>query len=650
MSGVIWGIIQMDNKGLSLNLGKSMMDKLGLYKLDKVDYISNKNVFMGCGIQYITRESRHETLPAYDEGRDLIITADAIIDNREELFDIFKISKDSRRDVTDSQLIIMSYEKWGQDCPKYLVGDFAFAIWDKKKQELFCARDHVGKRTFYYHYSNNIFAFCTLMKPLFKVYNKRVELNERWITDFLAMTSVIHECECNETVYQGIYQLLPAYTCTISRIKFEKNQYWNPVKELVPLKLKSDEEYDEAFKKVFFEAVHCRLRSDSDIGIMLSGGLDSGSVACIAAKKLLEKDKQLYAFSSIPMREFKDKTPKRVIADESEYIEAIREYSGNIDVTYCRSEGNHSLKDIEWFVDVFEQPYKIVENTFWSNDIAKHSSEKGCKVLLDGQYGNFTISYGDFLVHALTLYRGRKLITLVKEIYGYRKLYKVRPYRIYKAVIKAVMPYKIAKFINHKRNREFDRFEKSPVNIHLLEKWNIESRFDEKQLQVKTQKYLDLNEIHNLVLNPVMLCQAGALETKEALVHGILKRDPTRDKRVIEFCLSLPSDQFVRNGKERYLIRRSMNGIIPDKVRLNFKTRGIQAADWIQRIVPEWSLMCDILEQQLNNKISKQYINVNKIKKVLATMRESPDQNEWYTVRMLIITFILGEFTKTYNE
>jgi asparagine synthase (glutamine-hydrolysing) len=650
MSGAIWGIVRMDNNPASVELGKSMMDKLSLYKLDSIKYLNKDNVFMGCGLQYITRESEKEIIPLYDENRGLIITADAIIDNREELFSVLNIPKKLWTDISDSDLIIRAYEKWEQDSPKYLVGDFAFAIWDEKKNELFCARDHVGKRTFYYSYLNNTLYFCTVMKPLFVSYNENIELNERWITDFLAMESIMHESECEETVYKDILQLPPAHIFILNKDGFNKNQYWNPLESVKPLKLKSDKEYDEEFKKVFFEAVHCRLRSASNVGIMLSGGLDSGSVACVAAKKLSQKGETLKAFSSIPMEEFKGKASKYYVTDESEYIEAIKNYAGNIDVTYCRSERQHSLKDIDWFLDVYEQPYKNIENSFWCNKIAEIAYGKGCKVLLDGQYGNCTISYGDFLAYALTLYRDRKFIKLGKEIRVFSKLNKLPSYRVSKVVTKAIMPYKFRKFISERRNRNYDRYDNTSINIELLKKWNVESRFDNKHLNSKPHPYLDFYETRAFMVNNLAFTHIGAIETKVSLVNGIIRRDPTRDKRVIEFCLSLPSEQFVRNGQERYLIRRAMEGILPDKVRLNISTRGLQSADWIQRIITEWTSMCDTLQTYLNESEIKHYINVEKIKKELVAMREFPDENKGQVVKMLLTTFVFGEFIKKFYE
>jgi asparagine synthase (glutamine-hydrolysing) len=145
--------------------GEAVMKELGKYQFDKSATISQDPVFFGCHLNWVTPESVHEILPFADDQAQLMITADAIIDNREELCELLSVSDGN---ITDSQLILTAYQKWGVKCPEYLVGDFAFAIWDKEKEELFCARDHMGNRVLHYHNSSDLFAFATLMEPLFQ--------------------------------------------------------------------------------------------------------------------------------------------------------------------------------------------------------------------------------------------------------------------------------------------------------------------------------------------------------------------------------------------------------------------------------------------------------------------------------------------------
>ncbi|MBV7276197.1 asparagine synthase [Clostridiaceae bacterium UIB06] len=647
---VIWGVIHNNGKAMFEKTQQQIMNKLDIYRLDSIKSWYKNNVFLGCGLQYITAESLQEVLPYYDKKSRLAVTADAIIDNREELFELLNVSMNNRNKITDSELILESFKKWGTNCPKYLVGDFAFAIWDEKRNELFCARDHVGTRTFYYYYNNNTFVFCTVIKPIFEILDNKPDLNERWVTDFLALPVVVHESECCETIYSGIYQLPPAYAITINNFEIKKEQYWDPIKEVKPLKLKTDNEYEEAFRKVFFEAVRCRTRTFKDVGVMLSGGMDSGSVACVAAMQLAKKNKILKAFSSIPMLKFKDNSPKFNVANESEYIESISKTYDNIYVNYCRSEEKNSLTNIDFFIDVLEQPHKIIENLFWFDELTKTAANQNCKVLLNGSYGNMTISYGDYIVHTLTLFREKKLVKLWVEINEFSKIFKVRKYRVIKAIAKAIVPYNLRKFIGKRKYRNYDCFDMVPANINLLDKWNVKERLKKKGYFLYPDIFYDIKEMRRYMLNPTIFTQIGAIETKISLAHGIVMRDPTRDKRVIEFCLSIPYDQFVRNGRERYLIYRSMKGILPDKIRLNSLLRGLQSADWIQRLQPEWRDIYNQLEYMLSDESIENYIDVDKLKKELVSIGEKLEEEKSTSIRMLLVSLIMSHFIKDYNN
>jgi asparagine synthase (glutamine-hydrolysing) len=646
----IWGLINKNNNHISEKVEQVMVKSLSIYKLDCVKSWYKKNVYLGCGIQYITPESLKETLPYYNEEKGLAITADAIIDNREELFNLLNVSPALQSNITDSELILMSYEKWEKECPKHLLGDFAFAILDENKNELFCARDHVGKRTLYYYYSDAVFSFSTTIRPLLEVMDIKTELNERWISDFLSIDVVIHETECNETIYKDIYQLPPAYTLCLDKNGVRKENYWDPLKSIKRLQLSSDKEYDEAFIKIYSEAIKCRLRSNDEVGILLSGGLDSSSVACIAANYLKMDGNRLKGFTSIPMEGFNDYTTKRRIADESEYVKAIEDSYENIDVVYCRSEGKTPLTDIDRFISILEQPFKIVENLYWYDELTRIAADSKCKILLDGQFGNLTVSAGDFTTHALTLFREMKILTLLKEIKCYSSLNAVNIRRISKHVARVIMPYNIRKLVSKKINRQLDRFSKSPVNIKLIKKWNVEERLNEKGFNLIPMKFYDIFESNKFVVNPVLFSHMAALETKISLAHGIVKRDPTRDKRVIEFCLSLPPEQFVRNGQERHLIRRTMEGIIPNKIRLNTNSKGIQSADWIQRIIPRWNILCTEIRNMLEDNDINKYINTEKVNSGISSVGDIPNEKQWDLIHMLIIVLNFSYFIKWFSK
>jgi asparagine synthase (glutamine-hydrolysing) len=646
---VIFGVINFNNTSVTKDIEQKMINKLNIYKLDNMRTINSNNIMFGCGIQHITPESLHEILPYYDTESGLTITADAIIDNRKELLSVLCISQEIRNNVTDSQLILLAYKKWGTECCKYLVGDFAFVIWDEKEQSLFCARDHVGKRTFYYYYDKGIFTFGTVIKPIFEALSYKPELNKKWIADYLALPLTIQEINNNETIYKNIYQLQPACTIILKNKEIYMDKYWNPIEDVKPLKLKSDKEYEEAFNKVFFEAVNCRLRSTREVGVMLSGGLDSGSVACVAAMKLKKESKRLKAFSSVPISDYKDYLPEYSIADESEYIQSIVDMYKNIDLKLCRGEDKNSVTDIDFLIDVLEQPHKIIENLFWYNNIIENAARDDCKVLLNGQGGNMTISYGYFMTQAISLLRKGRLLKTFREINGYSKLHNISNYYVTRAIFKAAIPYNLRKFVRRKTYRNKDIFEMTPINFKMIDQWDVEKRIKEKGYYNYPTKYINTKEMRKYVVDSTALSQIALVETKLTLAHGIVKRDPTSDKRIIEFCVSLPDEQFVKNGQERYLIRRAMEGILPDKIRLNYEKRGQQSADWIQRLQPKWQSVRNELQEILEDDTISQYINIDKLKKHLNSLDDYIDEKSEQSIRLLLVTLIFEKFIKAYT-
>lgn len=652
MSGIIWGIVNINKVDTSTELGKSMIKQIKKYKIDTYEYIHNKNAFIGCGIQYITAESSREKLPFHDDECKIILTADAIIDNRKELIEKFQL-KNKVDDFNDSEYILMAYKKWGKDCPKYLVGDFAFAIWDYEKQRLFCARDHVGKRTFYYSYDKKRIVFSTLIKPILEIMKEK-ELNEKWIAQNLGIVGVLSSAEVEETMYKNIFQLPPS-TCMIidsNKIRFEK--YWNPEKDIKTLKLSCDKEYEESFKKVFMEAVRCRVRSKEEVGIMLSSGLDSTSVGALAAKCLKEENKVLKSFTSIPLKENNNITVNGRNINESEGVQLLVEKSKNIEPKYFEFRELSPLTSFQENSEMLEMPFKAIENMFWYIGLAQEASKSGCKVLLDGQFGNSTISYGDYDTNLLTLIKHGNLLQIIKEIKGIKEKYKLTNKRCIKSILQLITPYKIRKIQFLNIYKDFDKYEWTTINRNLINKWNIDEVLKKKKLAMLPSPYYDWRAVRKLIVNPLTLSHIAEYEVKVGLMTGLIKRDPTRDKRVIELILSFPSEQFVRNGEERYLVKRVMTNLVPDEILNNKLLRGIQAADWVERLRGSWRDTYINLVNMMNDSISKYYFDETKINKYMQKFKVLPfdyTENDKYELRTLLSAYIFYSYIrKSYKE
>ena len=286
MSGIA-GIFNLDRRPVESSDLWQMLSMLRRRGPDGSNAWHEGPVGLGQAMLMTTPEAEHEHLPHVSAQEGLGIIADARIDNRDELIDILGFQDQNRDKLGDSALILGAYKKWGENCSEKLLGDFAFAIWDSQQQKLFCARDHLGIRPFYYYYDpQRIFIFASEPRAILVLKQVPYRINEGRIADFLI--SQLEGIDKTSTFFEDVYRLPPAHSLSIKHAAMQQHQYWalEPGPEL---KLGSDEAYAEAFLEVFTEAVSCRLRGNGLVGSMLSGGMDSGSIVAVARKLLKEK-------------------------------------------------------------------------------------------------------------------------------------------------------------------------------------------------------------------------------------------------------------------------------------------------------------------------------------------------------------------------
>ncbi len=182
------------------------------------------------------------------------------------------------RTRSDTEVILASYVEWGEECVKKFNGMFAFALWDEKGQKLFCARDHVGIKPFYFHCGNGFFAFASEAKPLAKGLGKA--LDSDGVLSYLLCMYVAG----NKSMFEGVEKLPPATAMTIGADGVRRIwRYWSLEKfATAVLTPDSDRELTRAIE----DAVALQLRSDVPVGVLLSGGVDSTLITAIAAGKI----------------------------------------------------------------------------------------------------------------------------------------------------------------------------------------------------------------------------------------------------------------------------------------------------------------------------------------------------------------------------
>ncbi|MBM7618260.1 asparagine synthase (glutamine-hydrolyzing) [Bacillus tianshenii] len=637
----ITGMIDINYNPLPLEMSSYLMDPLRKLPHDNMHTWSKTNVFLGCLAQWITPESIGERLPLYDEERKLAITADAIIDNREELFERLQVCKSKREAISDSELILLSYCKWEKESPKYLIGDFAFVIWDEGKNEFFGARDFCGSRTLYYCFQKGIFAFSTIMSPLNSLPFVSKQIDENWLSDFLAIPSMIESTDPSLTVFQNIKQIPPSHSFIVSRKGLFFTKYYTLTEDYESLNLKSGNDYEEAFRDLFKRAVKDRLRTYRNVGSQLSGGLDSSSVVAFAARELKTVNKPLHTYSYIPENDFVDWTPKYRIADERCFIKPTVNYVGNINDNYLDFAGESSYSVIDDWLDIMEMPYKFFENSFWIKGIFEKAKSDGIGILLNGARGNYTISWGSSLAYQAMLLKKLKLFRFYSELYSYSKMKQVSKKNVSKVVLRKAFPT-LNTIIQTKKQYEFPQI----INPDFASHTNVFQRINQLGLGETSGIFEDAYSIRKKHFEQLFIWNSTTTSgTKLSLRHSLNGRDPTNDIRIIRFCLATPIEQYVQNGIDRLLIRNSTKGMLPDKVRLNQRTRGIQAADVIHRMASHWNEFLGEIKILCNDSKIKNYLDVEIIKNSFSTVKDPISENAFHpNFRMLMRCIILYRF------
>lgn len=588
----IAGVYYLDEGRVEQENLAQMLDVLAHRGPDGADIWVDGSVGFGHRMLWTTPESLIEKLPLVNRASNIAITSDSRIDNREELIAAFELDNCSSEQITDSELILAAYEKWDEKCPEHLLGDFVFVIWDKRKQTLFCARDHMGVKPFYYYYKpGEVFAFASEIKALLSLTEVPCRLNEVRIADYL---SLMLEDKAI-TSYQNILRLPPAHNMVVNLQGIQTFCYWSldPKREI---KLDSDAAYAEEFRKIFTEAVRCRLRSAFPIASQLSGGLDSSSVTCVARDILSAKNINGTALHTIST--IFDNINQ---CDERPFINSVLEQGGLIP-HYIHGDKVGPLSSLEE-VFKYEDEGFVGPSHFYPWIANRTANQLGMRVVLDGLDGDTTVCHGTSRITELARQGNWK--TCLDEVTKFSPHFGVKPYTAFKNY---ALPY-LKEFVTNFRwiaffqglqliHKHFGVSRKNLLFHHGIKPFIKQV----KQLwQPKNQKIVNTSVSHNLLVRRNFAQYIGLderfqkfdslndkpLTAREqhwlSLTQGVLPyvlermdlcaanfslevRHPFMDKRLIEFCLALPAEQKLSNGFGRMVMRRALEGILPEKV------------------------------------------------------------------------------------
>ena len=552
----IAGIVNLDGRPVEALLIESMVDSLAHCGSDGRGVWTGASAALGHQALWTTPEASLGRLPREVAGR-FVITADVRLDNRDDLLASLRGEGCISSSSPDCALVVAAYEKWGENCVEHFLGDFAFALWDIPKRKLFCARDHMGVRPFYYAFMpGQRFVFGTEIKAVLAVPGVPDTLNEQRIADGFA-----HVFNDHTTTYYSHVSRLQAAHCLTLNASVTMRRYWrlDPDREL---RLNSDQEYADTFRGLFSQAVQCRLRSSHPIGSMLSGGLDSSAVACVARNWLRANGKpKLQTFSGV-FDEVKQ-------CDERPYIETVLE-QGHCEPNFIVCDSLSPFSDADSITRHLDEPHSA-GNMYLNWHAYRKAQEAGVRVILDGFDGDTTVSHG--LARLAELAEAGKWRALATELRGSRESLNLDSWldcwcswfsrynsaarsacRVWRGAARRLRPSKPNSLPS------WDRI--NLLNPDLVKKLGLREIAREPRAPIKNER-----DRHFRLLERAIMPKLMELLNHSSAAFNVEVRFPFMDIRLIEYCLALPSDQKLRAGCTRFVMHNAMAGVLPDKIR-----------------------------------------------------------------------------------
>jgi asparagine synthase (glutamine-hydrolysing) len=439
------------------------------------------------------------------------------------------------------------------------LGDFAFAIWDRRTRTLFCARDQFGVKPFYYCEANDRLAFCSCLDGLLQLSWVPRRLNEHRLASHLTL----FYGDTAATFYAGILRLPPAHALRVNQHGLRLERYWK-LAPVVETQRATDQEYVEEFKSIFQAAVKARLRTRGQPGSMLSGGLDSSSIAAMAGHLLAEAGRgPLATFSAVF-----DEVPR---SNERAFIEAS--------VRKCEFAPSFLAADR---CNPFQAPAELARtqaevhvagNMFLNWGLYGLARQRGVRVMLDGFDGDTTISHG--IAYLSELARAGRWIELarlapaVAGLYGdsvtgmyWKFLWRdglwprlpAPAQRVWRGVVR--------------RLRSVGLAHSEPccvLNQHFADRVGMDKYRALFRDSAVTPGPTEKEFHHQKFMLGIMPATLEMLE-QTAAPFGVEVRFPFWDRRLIEFCLGLPPQFKIRDGFTRWIMRQAMEGLLPAEV------------------------------------------------------------------------------------
>jgi asparagine synthase (glutamine-hydrolysing) len=532
---------------------------------------------------------------------------------------------------SDTEVLMAAYHEWGTNCVQYFNGMRSFALLDKKENTLFCSRDRLGVKPFYYFANSNYFAFGSEIKQLLTLdfIEKKFDLGT--VFDYLVFD--VYNSLGSDTFYNTVKQLKAGHNLFINLndLKLPDSlvqiQYWH-IDLSNRLSGQTDEQYGNRFCELFEDSVKLRLRSDVPVGTALSGGLDSSGIACMINKihnndNISDLQKTFTSCSDRP--EY----------DETAFAELVVKHT-NSKAYYTIPTSEKLFNEYEKLIWHQEEPF-LSTSIFAGWCISELTRQNGVIVTLDGQGPDEMLGgYHPFDFYLSDIIRTGNLFSFLEEAKRYKNKLGIPYNKLMLQVFKTFSKRYVSNsnFVKRNNNLKYlnnDYIQEGFAKSHYLNQFN-DRIFD--------QGYLDTYFLNSTTIFPL----PGILKQvdRNSMAFATESRLPFLDYRLVEYSFSLPNNQKINHGLSKQVYRNAMKGVLPEPIRTRKTKLGFVTAEpfWLKE-----KKIKELFLEQYNAVPNDHFLNRHQITKVYNDFLDNKEPFStiyWKTFNLITLQKILN--------
>ncbi len=548
----ITGIIYKNKQDVDLESVVAMTDKLKHRGPDGYGYFVEKNVGLGHRRLSIIDVSDAAAQPFYF-GDELVLIFNGAIYNYIEIREQLVAQGYKFHTNSDTEVLLSAYHFWGEKCVDYFNGMWAFAIYDKRNNTVFCSRDRFGIKPFYYFQNEGKFVFASEIKAILEE-EKIKKVNVQTVLQYL----ITNFTDYNDATFFKEINKLPGshnmvYNLTDHTIRLYKYYDIQLNKEVSQLSI---EDSLTLFEKEFQRSIELRLRSDVKIGTALSGGLDSGYVAAVAAH-LLDDPK---SFNAVTVGSLHPSNDESKLASVTASVLGLSHHI----VTPDRKDFEEELQQVIYSMEEPFNGLSIYMQTF----LMKEAKAEGVKVLLDGQGADeVLLGYPRYTTSFLKSHGFRDNFKFLAKLQGHYGISLLKGLKLY------------FYFSNFWARKLFLRYRGMGL------KKRYKKIIDFSHIKKLNNSYSNIFELQKNELFWAQIPQLVRWADINSMSQGIESRLPFLDYKFVETCLSINNNFKLKDGWSKYILRKNLAKHLPDEVAWKGKKIGFEppSEEWWPR-------------------------------------------------------------------